>query len=141
MRVLALLPALLAVTACACAQGPVYMKVGPQPPPAGPTLAVRVQADGSARIGGAVADSAAVVRAVRQHVRAHPDGATAFSASGRAPYSDYIRMLDAVKEAYLAERDVYARWKFGAPYADLSDAGREATASAVPLRITLAEPD
>ena len=111
------------------------------PPVTGPVVAVRVYADGSATLDGAASDSSKVVAAIRSHVRAHPDGGVAFSASPDAPYARYIHFLDAIKTAYLTERDAVAVCEFGEPYADLSDAEQEAIRELVPIRIALAEPE
>lgn len=110
-------------------------------PVTGPVVAVRVHADGSATLDGTASDSSEVATAIRSHIRAHPDGGVAFSASRDAPYARYIHFLDAIKAAYLTERDAVAVRQFGEPYADLSDAEQEAIRELVPIRISLAEPE
>lgn len=111
------------------------------PPVTGPVVAVRVHTDGSATLDGTVSDSSEVLTAIRTRVRADPDGGIAFSASRDAPYARHIYFLDAIEVAYLTERDAIAVGEFGAPYADLSDAEREAVRELVPIRISLAEPE
>ena len=111
------------------------------PPVTGPVVAVRVHADGSATLDGAASDSSEVVAAIRCHIRAHPDGGVAFSASRDAPYARYIYFLDAIKAAYLTERDAVAVREFGAPYAELGDAEQASIRELVPIRISLAEPE
>ena len=111
------------------------------PPVEGPVIPVRVLADGSASVDGVAADSAEVVAAVLKHIRAHPDGGLYFSTAREASYAQYIHFLDAIKEAYLIERDAVAVRDFGAPYEELGDSEREAVQKRVPIRISLAEPD
>ena len=137
-----LFPLVLLLAVAASAQEPLRMPVPSEAPPAtGPVLTVRVLTDGSALVDGAASDSAAVVVAVRKHAHAHPDGAVGFSSTPGTLYAHYIRVLDAVKAGYLAERDAVALRAFGAPYAGLGAAASQAVSKRVPMRISLAEPE
>lgn len=110
------------------------------PPVAGPVLAVHVGADGATLVGGAVADSAGVVAAVRKHVRTHPDGAVWFATTRGTLYAQYVRVLDTIRAAYHAERDDVAPREFGAPFADLDDGARAVVRKRVPMRVVFEEP-
>jgi hypothetical protein len=99
-----------------------------------------VAASGAATADGAPVDSLALDRAVRAHVTRHPGGAVHFDAARDLPYADYIRVLDTIKAAFLAERDRAARGKFKRPYDELPDDERAVIQRVVPLRITLREP-
>ncbi|MEL6611902.1 MAG: biopolymer transporter ExbD, partial [Bacteroidota bacterium] len=124
------------LTASARAQESLYMPPASEIPPVeGPILPVRVLADGSAHVDGVVADSARVVATVRQHIRAHPDGAVSYSMASGAPSTRYIHVLDAIKMACRIERDLVAIRDFGAPLAELSDAARAAVRKQLPIRI------
>ena len=109
-------------------------------PPAEPILVVRVQPNGFL-VGSTASDSAAVTAAVRAHVRTYPDGSIAFTTSRDALYIDYVRALNAIKAAYEAEWDDFSLREFGAHFSELSESERKTVREAVPLRITLAEPD
>ena len=109
-------------------------------PATGPVVAVRLAADGSVLVNGAASDVDGVTATVRENIRKHPDGSVAFSTERDLSYDRYIQVLDAIKDAYTAERDAVARRDFGAPYDDLSDAERDHVWKVVPIRITLAEP-
>ncbi|MEO1075778.1 MAG: biopolymer transporter ExbD [Bacteroidota bacterium] len=129
------------LTASARAQESLYMPPASEIPPVeGPILPVRVLADGSAHVDGVVADSARVVATVRQHIRAHPDGAVSYSMASGAPSTRYIHVLDAIKMACRIERDLVAIRDFGAPLAELSDAARAAVRKQLPIRIIMERP-
>ena len=130
------------LTASARAQESLHMPLASEIPPVeGPILPVRVLVDGSAHIDGVVADSARVVAAVRQHIRAHPDGAVSYSMASGALYTRYIYVLDAIKTACRIERDLVAVRDFGAPFAKPSDAARAAVRKQVPIRIIMERPE
>lgn len=137
----AVLGALALVAAPAGAQ--VYMSLPPparQAAPPRPTLEVRVSASGEATVDGMPVDSLALRRAVRAHIVQEPQGAVFFATDRALPYGRYIEVLDTIKAAHAAERDLAARAKFKRPLRALSDEERAAVWRAVPLRISLQEP-
>ena len=56
-------------------------------------------------------------------------------------YNAYIQALDQIKLAYFEVRDEYSRSKFGAKFDDLNEDGQNEVKDAVPIIISLAEPE
>ena len=56
-------------------------------------------------------------------------------------YSAYISALDQIKMAFFEVRDEYSNSRFGMKFNDLSDEGQKEVKDAVPIIISLAEPE
>jgi biopolymer transport protein ExbD len=56
-------------------------------------------------------------------------------------YSAYISALDQIKMAFFEVRDEYSNSRFGMKYNDLSEEGQKEVKSAIPIIISLAEPE
>jgi len=56
-------------------------------------------------------------------------------------YSAYISALDQIKMAFFEVRDEYSNSRFGMKYNDLSDEARKEVKNAIPIIISLAEPE
>ena len=56
-------------------------------------------------------------------------------------YSAYISALDQIKMAFFEVRDEYSNSRFGMKYSDLSEEGRKEVKNAIPIIISLAEPE
>lgn len=56
-------------------------------------------------------------------------------------YNAYIQALDQVKEAYFEVRDEYANSKYGKKFNDLDEQEQSDVKSAVPIIISIAEPE
>lgn len=56
-------------------------------------------------------------------------------------YNAYIQALDQIKLAYFEVRDEYSRSKFGAKFDDLNEDAQNEVKDAVPIIISLAEPE
>lgn len=57
------------------------------------------------------------------------------------PYKDYIDVMDQLKQAYSNLREEYSRKKFGKPTSQLAKKDMDEVRSAVPQRISIAEPE
>jgi biopolymer transport protein ExbD len=56
-------------------------------------------------------------------------------------YNAYISALDQIKMAFFEVRDEYSNSRFGTKYNDLSDEARKEVKNAIPIIISLAEPE
>jgi biopolymer transport protein ExbD len=56
-------------------------------------------------------------------------------------YSAYISALDQIKMAFFEVRDEYSNSRFGMKYNDLSEEGQKEVKDAIPIIISLAEPE
>ncbi len=56
-------------------------------------------------------------------------------------YNAYISALDQIKMAFFEVRDEYSNSRFGMKYNDLSDEARKEVKNAIPIIISLAEPE
>jgi biopolymer transport protein ExbD len=56
-------------------------------------------------------------------------------------YSAYISALDQIKMAFFEVRDEYSNSRFGAKFNDLDDEGQTDVKNAIPIIISLAEPE
>ena len=56
-------------------------------------------------------------------------------------YNAYISALDQIKMAFFEVRDEYSNSRFGMKYSDLSEEGRKEVKNAIPIIISLAEPE
>jgi biopolymer transport protein ExbD len=56
-------------------------------------------------------------------------------------YSAYISALDQIKMAFFEVRDEYSNSRFGMKFNDLSDEGQKEVKDAIPIIISLAEPE
>jgi biopolymer transport protein ExbD len=56
-------------------------------------------------------------------------------------YNAYISALDQVKEAFFEVRDEYANSKYGKKFNDLDEVGQNEVKEAVPIIISIAEPE
>ena len=56
-------------------------------------------------------------------------------------YSAYISALDQIKMAFFEVRDEYSNSRFGMKYNDLSEEGQKEIKDAIPIIISLAEPE
>ena len=56
-------------------------------------------------------------------------------------YSAYISALDQIKMAFFEVRDEYSNSRFGMKYNDLSDEAKKEVKNAIPIIISLAEPE
>jgi len=56
-------------------------------------------------------------------------------------YSAYISALDQIKMAFFEVRDEYSNSRFGMKYNDLSEEGKKEVKNAIPIIISLAEPE
>lgn len=56
-------------------------------------------------------------------------------------YNAYIQALDQIKLAYFEVRDEYSRSKFGADFKDLNEEAQDQVKQAIPIIISLAEPE
>jgi len=56
-------------------------------------------------------------------------------------YSAYISALDQIKMAFFEVRDEYSNSRFGMKFNDLSDEGQTEVKNAIPIIISLAEPE
>jgi biopolymer transport protein ExbD len=56
-------------------------------------------------------------------------------------YSAYISALDQIKMAFFEVRDEYSNSRFGMKYSDLSEEGQKEVKDAIPIIISLAEPE
>ena len=59
----------------------------------------------------------------------------------RTVYNAYISALDQIKMAFFEVRDEYSNSKFGMKYSDLSDEIKKQVKDAIPIIISLAEPE
>lgn len=59
----------------------------------------------------------------------------------RTVYSAYISALDQIKMAFFEVRDEYSNSRFGMKYNDLSDEAKKEVKNAIPIIISLAEPE
>jgi biopolymer transport protein ExbD len=56
-------------------------------------------------------------------------------------YNAYISALDQIKMAFFEVRDEYSNSRFGAKYNDLNDEAKKEVKNAIPIIISLAEPE
>jgi biopolymer transport protein ExbD len=59
----------------------------------------------------------------------------------RTAYNSYISALDQIKMAFFEVRDEYSNSKFGMKYKDLAEESRKEIKNAIPIIISLAEPE
>ena len=59
----------------------------------------------------------------------------------KTAYNAYIQALDQVKEAYFEVRDEYSNSKYGKKFDDLAEADQNEVKDAIPIIISIAEPE